>query len=255
MLNNGKPDTPVHEVGAGGGQQQMAADTVIAFVGKLIEDGQCRPGDKLPPERELATKTGVSRPSVRAGLRALAAMGIVESRHGSGTFIADGPRLLHSAPLQLLAALHGISDDQIFEIRQVLEVDVAELAAQRATGEQLAAISEELVEMYAHLDEPQLFFIHDIRFHRAIAHAAGNPMLSAMVDLVSEVFSDQRTTTAYESPGVRQAAEHHKKIYQAIRDHDPKRARMEMKAHLVWALEEQISEQERQKDPNRVEGS
>ena len=73
-----------------------STDQVVAFVRGLIERGRLRPGDRLPAERELAAQIGVSRPSVRAGLHALAAMGVVRSRHGSGTYIPDGPPSLGS---------------------------------------------------------------------------------------------------------------------------------------------------------------
>ena len=72
----------------------MSEQVVVAHIRDLIEKGLVRPGDKLPAERDLAAKIGVSRPTLRVGLRALAAMGIVESRHGSGTYIPDGPPAL-----------------------------------------------------------------------------------------------------------------------------------------------------------------
>ena len=89
-------------------------------------------GDALP-ERELARKMGVSRPSLRSGLRTLQAMGIVTSRRGAGTFIVEGPPQLGKAPLQFLVALHGFTLDQMYEARRMLEVGAAGLAAERAT--------------------------------------------------------------------------------------------------------------------------
>ena len=112
-----------------------AAELVVDFVRGHIERGELRPGDRLPPERELAQQIGVSRPSVRAGLRSLSAMGVVQTRHGSGTYIADGPPQLDSQPLSMLASLHGFTPDQMFEARRVLEVGVAGLAAERASGD------------------------------------------------------------------------------------------------------------------------
>ena len=84
------------------------------------------------------TQLGVSRPTVRAALRALAAMGVVEARHGSGTYIPGGPPKLDSQPLSFLAALHGFTRDEMFETRRVLEVSAAAMAAERATGNDLA---------------------------------------------------------------------------------------------------------------------
>src|ERR671914_2531464 len=82
---------------------------VVTHVRALIERGALRPGDRLPAERDLAVQIGVSRPTIRAGLRALAAIGVVRARHGSGTYIPDGPPALGTDALSFLAALHGFT--------------------------------------------------------------------------------------------------------------------------------------------------
>src|SRR5918996_949939 len=219
----------------------VAAEKVVAHVRQLIERGGLKPGDRLPAERELAVQIGVSRPSVRAGLRALAAMGVVQSRHGAGTFIRGGPPVLGSEPLSFLAALHGFTRDEMFEARRVLEVGVAGLAAERATGEHLASIAEEITGMYASLEEPHAFLRHDIRFHRAVATASGNPILASLVEMVSALFYEQRRETAARASDrdMRDAAEMHRRIYQAIRGRDAESARRLMHAHLVQASEHQ----------------
>src|SRR3954471_10269390 len=154
----------------------VTAEIVVRHVRGLIERGELRPGDRLPPERELAVQLGVSRPSVRAGLRSLAAIGVLQTRHGAGTFITDGPPTLDSESLSFLAALHGFSRDEMFEARRALEVGVAGMAASRAKPHDVAAISDEVTSMFAALENPQKFLVHDIRFHRAVAAASGNPI-------------------------------------------------------------------------------
>jgi len=101
--------------GIGGTQERpVAADLVVSYIRRLIETGEISAGDQLPPERELAAVIGVSRPSIRAGLQSLAAVGAVESRRGAGTFVSSGPPLLETNPLPLFAALHGIDDAAVF---------------------------------------------------------------------------------------------------------------------------------------------
>src|SRR5882757_220400 len=158
---------------------------VVAHVRGLIDRRALRPGDRLPAERDLALQLGVSRPTVRAGLRALAAMGVVRSRHGSGTFIQDGPPTLGSEPLSFLAALHGFTREEMYEARRIMEVGAAGLAAERATPEQLAALSEEVASLFASMHDPQRFLVHDINFHRAIAAASGNQIVGSIVEMVS----------------------------------------------------------------------
>jgi GntR family transcriptional repressor for pyruvate dehydrogenase complex len=170
-------------------------------------------------------------------------MGVVESRHGSGTYITANRSLLSTTQLMLLSKLHGFSDAQLFEVRRILEVDIAGLAAERATAEDLAAISEEVMEMYVNLAEPQKALIHDIRFHRALARASANPVLGALLDMVAELFYEQRKETVEHWMGGEGAVEHHRQIYQAIRDGDRSRARTEMDTHLRWAQKAQELEE------------
>src|ERR1700716_3244625 len=93
----------------------LATEQVVIQVRDMIREGKLRPGDRLPPERELARRLGISRASLRAGLHFLAAIGVLTARHGSGSYIATGPPALDSAPLSMLAALHGFTADKMFE--------------------------------------------------------------------------------------------------------------------------------------------
>jgi GntR family transcriptional repressor for pyruvate dehydrogenase complex len=130
-----------------------STDQVVSHIKNLIERGNLRPGDRLPAERDLAAQIGVSRPTVRVGLHALAAMGVVRSRHGSGTYIPDGPPTLGSEPLSLLAALHGFTREEMYEARRLLEVGAAGLAAERATPDQLATLADEVSNLFAAMNE------------------------------------------------------------------------------------------------------
>jgi GntR family transcriptional regulator, transcriptional repressor for pyruvate dehydrogenase complex len=225
-------------------EKVAAAEIVVDRVRGLIEGGKLKSGDRLPAERELARELGVSRPSVRSGLKALAAMGVVRIRQGAGTFIMAGPPKLDSEPLSFLAALHGFTRAQMFEARLVLEVTVASLAAERTrqTPERLIAISDETTGMFASLDDPDRFLDHDIRFHRAVAAAADNPILSSLVDMVATMFREIRQRTIGQAHDLREAAEEHRVIYQAIRAHDAERARRAMLDHLQRAQQTQVEE-------------
>jgi GntR family transcriptional repressor for pyruvate dehydrogenase complex len=220
----------------------MAASLVVAYIRQLIERGDLNAGDKLPPERELAGLTGVSRASVRAGIRSLATVGVVEARRGAGTFVAAGPPLFDVNPLSLFSALHGIPQRDLFETRRVIEVDLAGLAAERAGPEELASISDEVTEMFGSLDDVHRFLVHDIRFHRSIAAAARNPLLGAIMEMVADLFYDQRLTTVEGWQGAAEAAEQHRRIYRAIRARNVDRARIEMGEHLIWAQRDQEAE-------------
>jgi GntR family transcriptional repressor for pyruvate dehydrogenase complex len=217
---------------------------VIDFVRGLIARGALHPGDRLPAERDLAIAIGVSRPTVRSGLRALAAMGVTQSRHGSGTFITSGPPRLDSEPLSFLAALHGLTREKIYEARRVLEVGAAGLAAERATPTDVAAIAEEVTSLFANMDDPQAFLVHDIRFHRAVATAADNAIIASLVEMVSALYYEQRRQTAARatSHNLHDAAQLHRHIYQAICARDSDLAKRLMNEHLLHSSAFQAEE-------------
>jgi len=221
-----------------------STEQVVSFVRGLIERRELRRGDRLPAERDLATLIGVSRPTVRAGLRALQAMGVVISRHGSGTYIPDGPPALGSEPLSFQAALHGFTREEMYEARRILEVGAAGLAAERAAPDQLATLADEVAGLFASLEDPRVFLVHDINFHRSVAAASGNPIVASLVEMVSALYYESRRETAARASDLdlRDAAEMHRRIYQAIRAQDAETARQTMHAHLVQASEHQAQE-------------
>jgi GntR family transcriptional repressor for pyruvate dehydrogenase complex len=210
-------------------------DRVVTHVRSLIERGELRPGDRLPPERDLAIRLGLSRPTVRSGLKALAAMGVVLSRRGAGTFIADGPPDLGREPLGLLAALHRFTPEEMLEARLVLEVGVAGLAAEHASPEHLATLAEEVSEMFAALEDPHAFLVHDVRFHRDLAAGCGNRVLAALVEMVAAQFFEQRRRTVTRARDLRGSAETHRRIFRAVRSRDAGAAREAMAEHLTRA--------------------
>jgi GntR family transcriptional repressor for pyruvate dehydrogenase complex len=224
-------------------QDSATGAMVVEHVRRLIEEGQLRRGDRLPPERELALQVGVSRPSLRYGLRTLQAMGVIRARQGSGTFVADGPPVLSEGPLRFLAALHGIGRDEMFQARRVLEVGAAGLAAEHADQEQMARMAEEVASMFAAMDSPHQFLVHDVQFHRAVAAASGNRILATLIDTVAELVYEVRRTTVERAKDLRESAEMHRRIYRAIKGGDPERARQEMEEHLNLARQAQAREE------------
>ena len=229
--------TVVRRLADGSGQ-------VVSHVRDLIERGALKPGDRLPGERDLAMQIGVSRPTIRAGLRTLAAMGVVHSRHGSGTYIPDGPPALNTDALSLLAALHGFTREEMYEARRILEVGAAELAAERATADQVATLAEEVASLFASMQDPEVFLVHDINFHRGVAAASGNPIVASLVEMVSALYYEQRRDTASRASDrdLRDAAQAHRRIYQAIRARDGEAAGRTMHDHLVQASQHQAQE-------------
>jgi GntR family transcriptional regulator, transcriptional repressor for pyruvate dehydrogenase complex len=208
---------------------------VVNHVRSLIENGTLQPGDKIPPERELARALKISRASLRTGIGYLAAMGVMKIRHGVGTFVADGPPAFGKASLSLIGALHGFQTWQMFEARIILESSLAALAAERGREEHHAAMAEEVAEMFATIDAPVDYLIHDVLFHRIIAQASGNPILAAVMETVTSSMYDKRRKTVERATDLRESAEMHREIYRAIRARKSNDAKGLMEKHLRMA--------------------
>lgn len=225
-------------------RQLTTSEEVVRRLREMIHAGDLKPGDRLPPERDLARQLGVSRPTLRAGIRTLAAVGVFHSRQGAGTFVAeaDASPALDANPLRLMASLHGFSSDEMFETRIALEMAVAELAAKRASGDHIATMAEEVAEMFASLEEPEEYLVHDMRFHQTIAAASGNRILTALMNMVATILFETRSKTVHLALDLKESAEMHRQIYRAIRAHDPEAAGNAMREHLLHTRAAQESE-------------
>jgi GntR family transcriptional repressor for pyruvate dehydrogenase complex len=153
-------------------------------------------------------------------------------RHGVGTFVADSPSLISQASHGILGALHGFNPAQFLEARCLLESNLAALAAQRGRQEHFTILQEEIAKMYAAVDDPALYLIHDMRFHRTIAEAADNPIFTALMDTVSTALYDDRQRSAERSQNRKIALEAYREIYRAIRERNPVEARAAMERHF-----------------------
>jgi len=217
------------------------AEQVVAEIRLWLKNGRVKPGDRLPSERDLAEQLGISRTGIDTGLHLLAAMGVVEIRPGSGTYISAAPPELEFEPLPLLIPLQGFTAEEILVARRLLEVGLAGQAARNATEDDLASMAEEVTEMYASLDNRLEFLAHDIRFHRAIARAAGNAVLTTLTDMVSAVLYDVRREAIGRIGDLRPSVEMHRKIYGAVRSGNEGDAKAAMAEHLFLSEQDIFS--------------
>jgi GntR family transcriptional repressor for pyruvate dehydrogenase complex len=211
------------------------AEEVVTRLREMIQSGDLAPGDRLPPERDLAKLLGVSRPTLRAGIRSLTTVGIFQSKQGAGTFVAEAEEspTLDTSALRLLSALHGFTSDEMFEARLALEMSIAALAAERVTSEQMASLAEEIAGMYASVERPEQYLGHDMQFHQTVAVPSGNRILTALMNMVASILFEYRSKTVKRATDLKDSAEQHHNIYRAIREHDQEAARQAMRFHLV----------------------
>ncbi|MRX43289.1 FadR/GntR family transcriptional regulator [Agromyces kandeliae] len=229
-------------------------DVVIQGIKDMLTRGDLKPGSRLPIEKDLAAQLSVSRGSLREGVRALATLGVLETRQGDGTYVtALDPAALLS-PLGFLADLQQPAHAaDLLAVRRVLEAESVSLAATRITDDQLADLEAILARVDRALeDEDRMdleeFINTDTEFHRTIAAASGNPPLAALVDaLVGRTFRARLWRAISNRGSVREAQREHRAILHELARRDPGRASIRMSTHLLGV--EQFSAEHADEDP------
>lgn len=213
-------------------------DDVIARIKSLVQEKRYGPGTRLPSEREMAEQLGISRPSVREALRTLAVMGVLETRQGSGTQVAPTSANILRAPFEFLLLLDRPDLVELYEARELLEVYLAEQAAERRTAEDLLEIHRALCDMEATIDVPERMTEPNVRFHRSIARAAHNVVLERILNGLCDGIEACVEATRPAVEDFRKLYEVHERIYDAIRRRDRLGARRGMTVHMAMALDE-----------------
>lgn len=209
------------------------SEDIVSKLLALLKEKKLQPGDRLPPERELAERLQVSRPSLREALRALSIMHVVEIRQGSGTYISslEPKRLVEH--LDFVFALSDATYLSLFEARKVVEVGICGLAAQRITDEEIARLESCLEKSLSGVTEPERYFQADVELHEIITEAAASPILCRIMAGISQLSLASRKRTVV-LPGIaNQVIEDHRAIIQALKQRDPEAARQAMYQHLT----------------------
>ncbi|GAB3473667.1 FadR/GntR family transcriptional regulator [Nocardiopsis coralliicola] len=197
----------------------------------LMRQGSLRPGDRLPPERELASRFAVSRPTIRQALSMLQSQGLVESRPGAGTFARSATPVV----TELTAAL-GMVDaslgDQL-ELRRLIEPEVARGAAERVSGGELAELHAHIGAQERSMASGVPFVAEDSAFHLAIARMTENALLATVVEGIHELLSGSREFSLRAPGGMQRSLEGHRRILAALESGDPMAAHRAMLDHIL----------------------
>jgi GntR family transcriptional repressor for pyruvate dehydrogenase complex len=212
---------------------------IVQQIEESINSGQLKIGDQLPAERELAHQFGVSRTAVREAVKTLREKGLVEAYPGRGTFITNGSShsIWHSLDRMIRdgqpeAMVH------LVEVREILEPEIASLAAQRSEKDDIAAMREAVEVMDNSKRDPETFIEADLDFHLALAEAASNPLILSLIDSIVGVLREQRMGIFAVEGGADRGQYHHKKILEAVEHRDSTGARDSMRAHLRQVRED-----------------
>jgi GntR family transcriptional regulator, transcriptional repressor for pyruvate dehydrogenase complex len=214
-------------------------EQIVQQVQESIHKSALKPGDQLPPERELAQQFGVSRTAVREAVKALREKGLVEAYPGRGTFITDGTSYTIGQSLDRMMKI-GQPEGSAYlaEVRETLEPEIAALAARRADEEDLASMRELISVMDSARKDPEAFIEADLDFHLALAEAAANPLILSLIDSIVGLLREQRMRIFHVEGGPERGQYHHKRILEAIEHRDPLGAREAMKAHMRQVRED-----------------
>ncbi|CAI2935929.1 FCD domain-containing protein [Aminobacter niigataensis] len=238
-------------------EHSRTADEVVQQIESLILEGVLRAGDRLPGEREMAKQFDVSRPILRDALKALEARGLMVTRHGGGTHVADVIGQVFSKPVMELIVNHRKAAADYLEYRREIEGLAAEYAARRATSEDLALLDGIMARMKAahtRADPTEEAEI-DVEFHHAVGECAHNIILLHTLRSCYRLLSDgvfNNRLVVFTVSGTRDVLlEQHKAIHRAVVAGDPAGARKAAMDHITY-LERAMAEAERSGDWQRI---
>jgi GntR family transcriptional repressor for pyruvate dehydrogenase complex len=212
-------------------KKARVSEDIVAQLKALIASRDLRTGDQLPSERELSERFKVSRASVREGIRALESLGLLEARQGHGTYVASSVEAL----VQPLA--HAIVREEnalleLFEVRRLLEPQLAALAAERVMPAELEELDDILEKQDRQVAEGGTGAELDTAFHAALARAAKNAVLLRLNDTLVDCLRDSRRRSLETPERPRRSLAGHRAILRALQGHDPKAAHRAMLKHL-----------------------
>jgi GntR family transcriptional repressor for pyruvate dehydrogenase complex len=214
-------------------QSEHLYEKIVRQIEKRIVSGDLEVGDQLPPERVLADQFEVSRTAVREATKILREKGLIEIREGLGTFVKnETPSVVQQSTDLLLKNGSTEGFAALTEVREIMESEIAALAASRFTNESGVALQEAYDVMEKAYDNPAVFIEADLDFHLALAEATQNPLILTMLASIIDLLKEERKQTAQVEGGLKRSQIHHKKILEAVFLSNPQAARLAMIGHL-----------------------
>ncbi|GAA0667025.1 FadR/GntR family transcriptional regulator [Kitasatospora atroaurantiaca] len=209
-------------------------DKAIARIRQLIQDGELRPGTKLPPEQQLAAELGLSRNLMREAVKALVVARVLEIRRGDGTYVTSlAPGLLLEGLGSAVELLQGDTVLELTEVRKLFEPVATALAAARITDADLAEVERHLEAMRTAQDDVELLNRHDAAFHRAVARATGNETLATLLEHISGRTLRARVWRGLvDADAAARTIAEHEVIHQALAARDPNLAQAAALMHV-----------------------
>jgi GntR family transcriptional repressor for pyruvate dehydrogenase complex len=215
-------------------KRTRVSDEVVQQVRGLISQGKLKPGDRLPPERELIKQLGVSRPSLREALNSLVAMGFLEVKQAKRTYVKSVASERMRDPLSALIKSDTQKFYDLIEVRKAMEAWDAYYAAQRATEEDLKELERILKDMRHAIEEGRPMVKEDADFHLVIAQATHNTVQIHLMSTVYDLLKESVARVLTDQGKMKKFYQQHYRIFNAIRGHSPEKARERTLEHLDY---------------------
>lgn len=199
---------------------------------RLIVEGALKPGERLPPERELCARLGVSRGSLRDAIRMLELAGLVVPRQGEGTVVADLSPETVAAPIASMLVRKRELIAELLDVRRMIEPALAARAAERATPEDVARLEDVLRRQEEKVQRGEPTIGEDGEFHYQLALAARNGVVRSVLDVLMQLLRETRARSLQTPGRPRRSLEGHQRILEAIRRRDPGAAEEAVRRHL-----------------------
>jgi len=207
-------------------------EQVAEQIRRLISDGALKPGDLLPPERDLAVRLGVGRSSVRDAVRTLEVMGILEPRQGHGTVVRDLSTDSLVVPLASVLTRKREMVAELLDVRRIIEPALAARAARNASEDEVAELAEILRRQEEKMRRGEPAIEEDSQFHYALALAARNSVLHRVLDVLMDLLRESRARSLQVPGRLERSYAGHRRILRAIKRRDPTAAEKAVKQHL-----------------------
>lgn len=198
----------------------------------LVKSGGLRVGDRLPPERELGERLGVSRTVVREAIQILRAEGLVRIRMGVGTFVTQTAPNILEGPMSYLQHSESKKIQDLLEARNVIEPAIAALAAEHASASHIARMEQAILDMDGLFAERYKYIERDNHFHIALAEASNNSVYLLLLNSIVDLLQESRSLAVSVPGAAKRANAYHRRILEAVRAKEPKKAFAAMTGHM-----------------------
>jgi len=220
------------------GRKEGLVARVVQHIEDQIVDGRLPVGTRLPPEREFAESLAVSRPVVREAVRTLLTKGLLDTRQGVGTTVRAVTHDEVTAPLTLFLRTcdQEVNVEHLHQVRSILEVENAGLAASQRTEADILDLTRICTEMESAADDPDLFAAKDSEFHRRLIQTTHNPLMTLLLDSIQKMTAEVRSLVGRQPHLVDRVMPTHIRILECVAAQNPDGARAAMGEHLATAF-------------------